>query len=57
MYDRAFNPKIADKQSFFLWGARQTGKCTLLKNLFKDYLSFDLLLSDVHSRFLNNLEQ
>ena len=35
------------KESLFLWGARQTGKSTLLKQLFPDALWFDLLKSDV----------
>jgi len=39
-------------ESLFLWGARQTGKSTLLKNLFPDALWFDLLLSDTYERLL-----
>lgn len=38
-------------ESLFIWGARQTGKSTLLKNLFPDALWFDLLQSDVFERF------
>jgi len=41
----------ASGQSFFLWGARQTGKSTLLKTQFPDALKFDLLLSDEYERF------
>lgn len=41
-------------ESAFLWGARQTGKSTLLKELFPDSLYFDLLLSDVYDRFQRN---
>jgi uncharacterized protein len=41
-------------ESAFLWGARQTGKSTLLKALFPDSLYFDLLLSDEYNRFLRN---
>ena len=37
--------------SFFLWGPRQTGKSTLLKATFPKSLSFNLLNSDVFSRF------
>ncbi len=37
-------------ESLFLWGARQTGKSTLLKQLFPDSLWFDLLKSDVFER-------
>ena len=39
------------KESLFLWGARQTGKSTLLKQLFPDALWFDLLKSDVYRRY------
>ena len=42
--------KEAANESLFLWGARQTGKSTLLKALFPDSLWFDLLLSDVFER-------
>jgi uncharacterized protein len=38
----------------FLWGARQTGKSTLLKKLYPDALWFDLLLADVYQRLVNN---
>lgn len=43
-------------QSVFFWGPRQTGKSTLLKNLFADALWFDLLLSDLYKRLLINPE-
>jgi uncharacterized protein len=33
-------------ESLFLWGARQTGKSTLLKSMYQGSLYFDLLLSD-----------
>lgn len=41
----------AEGESLFLWGARQTGKSTLLKTLFPKALWFDLLQSDVFERF------
>jgi len=43
-------------QSVFFWGPRQTGKSTLLKNLYADALWFDLLLSDLYKRLLINPE-
>lgn len=43
-----------DAESAFLWGARQTGKSTLLKMMYPGVLYFDLLLSDVFNRFLSN---
>ncbi len=45
-----------DGQSIFFWGARQTGKSTLLKVLFPEALVFDLLLSDVYNRLLTRPE-
>jgi predicted AAA+ superfamily ATPase len=45
-----------DGQSVFFWGARQTGKSTLLKMLFPEALVFDLLLSDVYKRLITNPE-
>ncbi len=47
----------AGDESLFLWGARQTGKSTLLKKLFPDSLWFDLLLSDVFERLQKNPSQ
>jgi uncharacterized protein len=41
-------------ESAFLWGARQTGKSTLLKALFPDSRYFDLLLSNEYERFKRN---
>jgi predicted AAA+ superfamily ATPase len=43
-----------ESESLFLWGARQTGKSTLLKSLFPKALWFDLLKSDVFERFQKN---
>jgi uncharacterized protein len=47
----------SDNESLFLWGARQTGKSTLLKALFPNALLFDLLKSDVFERFYKNPHQ
>ncbi|MFY8020585.1 MAG: ATP-binding protein [Bacteroidia bacterium] len=44
----------SENESLFLWGARQTGKSTLLNQLFPDALWFDLLLSDVYERLSKN---
>ncbi len=50
MYKR--NQVLADRrqESCFLWGARQTGKSTLLKELFPGSPRYDLLLSDEYRR-------
>ncbi len=42
------------KESAFLWGARQTGKSTLLKMLYPDAQYFDLLLNDEFERLQRN---
>lgn len=47
----------AEKESIFFWGARQTGKTTLLKTLYPDSLWFDLLLSDIFERLQKNPSQ
>jgi predicted AAA+ superfamily ATPase len=39
-----------------MWGARQTGKSTLLKQLYPGALWFDLLMSDVYRRLVNQPE-
>jgi len=44
-------------ESLFLWGARQTGKSTLLKEIFPDLLWFDLLQTDVFERLQRNPSQ
>ncbi len=41
-------------ESAFLWGARQTGKSTLLQSLYPGSPYFDLLLSNEYDRFLRN---
>lgn len=48
--------KLSEKQSFFLFGARQTGKSTLLRDHFKgkNILYFDLLDSEIEDAFLRN---
>lgn len=54
MYLRKQIFKGIGTESAFLWGARQTGKSTLLKALYPDSLYFDLLLSDEYDRFQRN---
>ncbi|GHU71802.1 ATPase [Bacteroidia bacterium] len=40
----------SEQESIFFWGARQTGKSTLLKTLFHNALWFDLLISSEYKR-------
>jgi predicted AAA+ superfamily ATPase len=41
---------VAARHSCFLWGPRQTGKSTLLRERFPNALAFDLLLADQYRR-------
>jgi predicted AAA+ superfamily ATPase len=52
MFKRKQIFKGLDNESAFLWGARQTGKSTLLKNLYPDAIYFDLLLASEYNRFM-----
>jgi len=54
MYNRKQNFNGLGNENAFLWGARQTGKSTLLKKLFPDVPYFDLLLTGEYERFLRN---
>ena len=50
MYKRKQVLTDRGRESCFLWGARQTGKSTLLKELFPGSPRYDLLLSDEYRR-------
>src|SRR5262245_535578 len=43
MFERILDMSLPNGQSAFLWGARQTGKSSYLKNHFKQSLYYDLL--------------
>lgn len=57
MYLRSQIFEGSGNESIFLWGARQTGKSTLLKKMFPDAIWFDLLMTDVYERLLKNPSQ
>lgn len=50
MYKRRLKLTDIKTDSLFLWGARQTGKSTLLRTLFPDVEFYDLLKSDEYER-------
>ena len=50
MYKRSIDLKEATSESIFLWGPRQTGKSTLLAQLFPESIKYDLLLSSEFNR-------
>lgn len=52
MYKRSLTLENSD-ETFFLWGPRQTGKSTLLKEFPDITLKIDLLFSDLYTRYLN----
>ena len=52
MYRRLLSLPEKPNKSFFLWGPRQTGKTTLLKQLYPDALRIDLLKTDELIRYL-----
>jgi uncharacterized protein len=52
MFKRLLQLPVNPRKSFFLWGPRQTGKTTLLKQLYADALRIDLLKTDELMRYL-----
>ena len=54
MYQRKLNFEKAGQESFFLWGAKRTGKNTLLQTCFPDALWFDLALTVDYMRLSKN---
>ncbi|GAB1414826.1 ATP-binding protein [Paludibacter sp.] len=54
MYNRILKLEEAIEESLFLWGARQTGKSTLLETLFPQARYYDLLKSDEFERLFRN---
>lgn len=51
MLERILKLDDIKEDSIFLWGARQTGKSTLLKTMFPDAIYIDLLRNDVFERY------
>lgn len=53
---RTISLPLAGKETFFLWGSRQTGKSTLLRRLYPDALWIDLLKSEEYRRYMERPE-
>ena len=47
---------VENNETFFLWGPRQTGKSTLLREIFPDAMWIDLLKSEEYRKFIQNPE-
>lgn len=56
MYNRLIDIENRIDEAMFFFGARQTGKSTLLKERFPDARFFDLLDANLRRRFQNNPE-
>lgn len=56
MYKRIFDIEKKLDEGMFLFGARQTGKSTLLKERFKDAVYYDLLIPNVRKALKTNPE-
>jgi len=54
MYIRFLKLEETAEDSLFLWGARQTGKSTLLRSLFPNVRRYDLLNSEEFERLFRN---
>lgn len=57
MFKRKQNFIGAENETVFLWGARQTGKSTLLKKMYPGSLHFDLLMTHVFGRLQRDPSQ
>ena len=53
MFKRNLNIDLHEGSSCFLWGPRQTGKSTLLRERFPNSRRYDLLMSDEYRRLLH----
>jgi predicted AAA+ superfamily ATPase len=54
MYKRNLNIELPEGTSCFLWGPRQTGKSTLLRERYPHARRYDLLMSDEYRRLLHH---
>jgi uncharacterized protein len=57
MFRRAIRLPAAGSETFFLWGPRQTGKTTLLRETYPQAFWIDLLKSEEYRRYLQNPER
>src|SRR5262249_54153545 len=56
MFARSLHLPAPGTETFFLWGPRQTGKTTLLREAYPDALWIDLLKAEEYRRYVQNPE-
>jgi len=56
MFGRGLRLPPAGTETFFLWGPRQTGKTTLLRQAYPDAYWVDLLKADEFRRYVERPE-
>jgi hypothetical protein len=57
MFRRTLHLPAAGTETFFLWGPRQTGKTTLLRQTYPDAFWIDLLKAEEYRHYLQNPER
>ena len=56
MIERKIKLPVSGKETFFLWGPRQTGKSTLLHSIYPEAIWIDLLKAEEFRRYLSHPE-
>ena len=56
IFKRRLSLPMSGKETFFLWGARQTGKSTLLRHSYPDAFWIDLLKAEEFRRYIEHPE-
>ena len=57
MFARSLHLPASGTETFFLWGPRQTGKTTLLREAYPEAMWIDLLKAEEYRRYLQNPER
>ena len=57
MFPRCLTLPASGAATFFLWGPRQTGKSTLLRQTYPEAFRVDLLKSETHRRYATRPER
>lgn len=57
MFARSLRLPVAGSETFFLWGPRQTGKTTLLRDAYRDSFWVDLLKAEEYRTYVQHPER